>query len=210
MKPVVVFGLGSPSDLAVHYFRTDSDREIVALSVDEPFRNIDSKWGLPVVPYDVLLRDYPPRDCDIFFALGYAKRNRLRKSKFNDAEANGYEFATYVSSRATVLTEEIGRNCFILEDNTLQPFTSVGDNTTLWSGNHVGHHSSIGNHVFVSSHVVISGHCRVEDSCFLGVNATLRDGIAIGENSVIGAGSIVMQNVAREAVLVPQHTTAVM
>ena len=51
----------------------------------------------------------------------------------------------YVSSKASVWPGfKPGENCFILEDNTMQPFVVIGDNVTLWSGNHIGHHARIG------------------------------------------------------------------
>ncbi len=63
---------------------------------------------------------------------------------------------SYVSSKATVFPgAPIGDNCFILEDNTIQPFTSIGNNVVLWSGNHIGHHSVIKDHVSFTSHVVL-------------------------------------------------------
>ena len=52
-----------------------------------------------------------------------------------------------------------GDNCFILEDNTVQPFVTIGNNVTLWSGNHIGHDSVIEDDCFISSHVVVSGTC---------------------------------------------------
>ena len=58
----------------------------------------------------------------------------------------------------------IGENCFIFEDNTIQPFVVVEDNVILWSGNHIGHHSVIKNHNFVSSHVVIDDYGHYEES----------------------------------------------
>ena len=54
----------------------------------------------------------------------------------------------------------MGDNCFIFEDNTVQPFVTLGNNLVLWSGNHIGHHSTLRDHCFISSHVVISGFCR--------------------------------------------------
>ena len=207
-KPIVVFGTGAPAQLAVEYFRTDSSREVAGLTVDNEFRIANKMWGLPLVPYEDIVGEYPPSEFDLFVAIGYSGRNRIRREKFLDAANRGYAFATYVSSRATILTETIGQNCFILEDNTVQPFSSIGDNTTLWSGNHIGHHSSIGDHVFVTSHVVVSGNCHIGDSCFLGVNATVRDGISIGPEAIVGAGSLVMRDVSPKQVLVPRETRA--
>ena len=102
---------------------------------------------------------------------------------------------SYVSSRCSYLSQHPpGDNCFILEDNTVQPFVTIGNDVTLWSGNHIGHDSSIGDHCFISSHVVVSGHVSVGPSCFIGVNATLRNSIAIAERTLIGAGAVIMKN----------------
>jgi acyl-[acyl carrier protein]--UDP-N-acetylglucosamine O-acyltransferase len=79
-----------------------------------------------------------------------------------------------------------------LEDNTLQPFTPIGNNVVLWSGNHIGHHSFIHDHVLFTSHVVLSGHCTVEPYCFLGVNATIRDGLKIAEGSLIAMAASIL------------------
>jgi UDP-3-O-[3-hydroxymyristoyl] glucosamine N-acyltransferase len=66
---------------------------------------------------------------------------------------------------------------------------SIGRNVTLWSGNHIGHHSEIGDHCFIASHIVVSGGVKIGPRCFIGVNATLRDHITIGEGCVIGMGA---------------------
>jgi acyl-[acyl carrier protein]--UDP-N-acetylglucosamine O-acyltransferase len=85
------------------------------------------------------------------------KMNNMRKAVYEQGKEMGYEFISYVSSKATVCDNKIGDNCFILEDNTLQPFTEIGNNVVMWSGNHIGHHGKIEDHVFFTSHVVLSG-----------------------------------------------------
>src|SRR5207253_2290743 len=103
----------------------------------------------------------------------YNKLNRLRMRMYSEARQKGYTLANYVSSRAFVWPNVVmGDNVFIFEDNTVQPFVRLGSDIVLWSGNHIGHHSSISSHNFISSHVVISGFCNVSESCFLGVNST--------------------------------------
>ncbi len=82
----------------------------------------------------------------------------------------------------------------ILEDNTIQPFTQIGDDVVLWSGNHIGHHSRIGDHVTFTSHVVLSGHCTVEPFCFLGVNATIRNGLRLGEGTLVAMGACISRD----------------
>lgn len=208
MRPLVVFGAGIIAELAVHYFATDSDRQVVALTVDREYRDSATRWGLPIVPFDQVLHDYPPGEVDFFIALSYSKRNAVRRDRFLTVAAAGYEFASYISSRATVLNgDRIGRNCFILENNTIQPFVTIGDNTMLWSGNHIGHHSTLGSHIYVASHVVVSGRVRVADEVFIGVNATIRDGVEIGRSAIIGAGSLIMESVPERSVVVGQSSS---
>jgi acyl-[acyl carrier protein]--UDP-N-acetylglucosamine O-acyltransferase len=100
----------------------------------------------------------------------------------------------------------VGENCFILEDNTIQPFVTIGNNVTMWSGNHIGHDSIIEDHCFISSHVVVSGHVHIRPYCFLGVNCTLRNSITLAPESLIGAGAIIMKDTVEKGVYVPVRT----
>ena len=86
------------------------------------------------------------------------------------------------------------KNCFILEDNTIQPFVEIGNNCVLWSGNHIGHHSKIEDHVFITSHCVISGNCLIKSHSWLGVNCTLRNNLIIGNGSLIAMSASVVKN----------------
>lgn len=207
MKPLVIFGTGDIAQLAHYYFSTDSTFDVVAFAVDAAYISADEFCGLPVVPFGEVAKRYSPETHKFFVALSYSKLNAIRKEKYLATKEMGYQLASYISSRATVLNEGgIGDNCFILEDNTIQPFVTIGNNVTLWSGNHIGHHSTIRDHCFIASHVVISGGVEIEESCFIGVNAALRDHIRIGGKCVIGAGALILGDAEPEGVYVGQAT----
>jgi sugar O-acyltransferase (sialic acid O-acetyltransferase NeuD family) len=192
---IVVFGAGDIARLAHFYFSTDSEHEVVAFTVDAPYCTGVEFQGLPLVSADEVATRFPPSAVKMFVALSYAKMNRIRAEKYTQARAQGYDLVSYVSSRCSYLSQHPpGDNCFILEDNTVQPFVRIGNDVTLWSGNHIGHDSTIGDHCFISSHVVVSGHVTVGPSCFIGVNATVRNSIAIAERTLIGAGAVVMKD----------------
>lgn len=207
MKKLVIFGTGDIAQLAWYYFSTDTDHEVVGFTVDRQYLGDGRFCGLPVVAFDQVASEFQPADHDLFIALSYSKLNAVRREKYLEAKELGYRLASYVSSRATVLNDgRIGENCFILEDNTIQPFATIGDNVTLWSGNHIGHHSTIADHCFIASHVVVSGGCRIGASCFVGVNATLRDHLVIGEKCVIGAGALILADAEPQGVYLGNAT----
>lgn len=206
-KPLVIFGAGDIAQLAHYYFSTDSAYEVVAFTVDAAYITSNEFCGLPVVPFDELENRYSRDTHEIFVALSYSKLNQVRKEKYLAVKALGYRRASYVSSHATVLNDgRIGENCFILEDNTIQPFVTIGNNVTLWSGNHIGHHSTVHDHCFIASHVVISGGVDIGEFCFIGVNATLRDHIKVGEKCVVGAGVLLLADAAPEGVYIGTAT----
>lgn len=195
MAKIVIFGTKDTAELAHFYLTNDSEHEVVGFTVHQEYIEKESFIGLPVVPFERLESFFPPEQYQIIAPMTAKNMNRLREDVYKQISLKGYQFITYISSRATVFDHSaIGKNCFILEDNTIQPFTSIGDNVVLWSGNHIGHHSTIGNNVFVTSHVVLSGHCNVEDNCFFGVNSTVKDYMKIAKGTLVGMGACVTRN----------------
>lgn len=209
MKPLVIFGLGQIAELADYYFRKDAGRQVAAFTVDGDLLKEDRFADRPACAFETVERDFPPADYDLFVAVSYAKLNALRAGKIDQGQAKGYGLASYVSSHAFVWDGFVVQpNVFILEDNTLQPFCRVGRGTTLWSGNHIGHHASVGDNCFIASHVVLSGQVTVGERSFIGVNATVRDNVAIGARCVIGAGALILQDAPDESVFAPPRTEA--
>lgn len=206
MARIVIFGAGDIARLAHVYFTTDSPHDVVAFTVDRAFRTADELRGLPIVDFEDVVARYPPSEYQMFVALSYRRMNHDRADRYHAVKALGYTVPSYVSSRCTYLSEHPpGENCFILEDNTIQPFVRLGNNITFWSGNHIGHDAVIEDHCFITSHVVVSGHVVIRPYCFIGVNATLRNSIEIAEQSLIGAGAVVMKNTVAKGVYLPKR-----
>lgn len=204
MNKIIIFGTGDIAQLANYYFTIDSEYEVVGFCVDEDYKFSNEFENKPLVSFEKVKEFYPPEEYQMFIALSYAQMNKLREEKYIQAKNKGYYLVNYISSKCSFLTQfEIGDNCFILEDNTIQPFVKLGSNITLWSGNHIGHHSNVKDNVFISSHVVISGHCTIEENSFLGVNSTIGHNVTIAADSLIGAGSIITKNTLQEGVYLP-------
>ena len=192
---LIIVGDSLFAEIAHEYFTHDSDYDVVAFSVEEPYRTRDEFRGLPVVAFESLQDDFDPASPSVYAALVYTEVNRLRARMADAAKAKGFALASYVSSRAFVWPNvEIGEHCFIFEDNTVQPFVRIGSNCVLWSGNHIGHHSTLRDNVFVASHAVISGSVEVGENSFVGVNATLVNDITIGRDNWLGPHVVITRD----------------
>lgn len=194
-KKLIIVGDSAFAEIAYEYFTYDSDYEVVAFSVEQPYLKKETLFDLPIVAFETLEQHYAPADHAVFVAATYTQFNRLRTRLANEAKAKGYALASYISSRAFVWRNvTVGEHCFIFEDNTVQPFVTIGNNCVLWSGNHIGHHSHVRDNCFISSHVVISGFCEIGENCFLGVNATLANNVTVGRDNWVAPNICLLKN----------------
>ena len=204
MSKVIIFGNGQLSQIAHYYLSYDSDYKVAAFTVDSEFIKNDNFENKPLVDFKKLKSLFSPDKFKLFLPISYSGINSLRYKKYIEAKEMGYSFITYINSKTSIYNSSIGENTFILENNTIQPFSTIGNNVILWSGNHIGHHSVISDHCFVSSQVVISGSVYIGENTFLGVNSTLRDNIKIGKSCIIGAGANVTSSLEDETIIKPQ------
>jgi sugar O-acyltransferase (sialic acid O-acetyltransferase NeuD family) len=201
MKPVVIYGAGESAEVAHYYFIKYSDLRITGFVVDDQYLDVDTLFDLPIIPFSRIGTEFPKEDFDVFVAIGYSGMNQNRADAFTRIKGMGYDCPSFISPDCNCYTENIGENCFILEDNTIQPFVSIGDNCVIWSGNHIGHHSVIEAHCYLTSHVVISGGCTIGSKSFLGVNATFRDHVTIGASCMVGMAASVEKNLPDQSVV---------
>lgn len=207
MSQIVVFGAGVTAEVVHHYLTHDSPHEVVAFTVDAEFIGDDRLLGLPVVPFENVEDPYPPDSFGMFVAVGYEDLNQFRAQRYEEAKAKGYELVSYVSSKAGIVGDlQVGDNCFIMENQCLQPHVSIGNNVFIWSGVLVAHHATIGDHCWLASQASIAGSTMIEPYCFIGINATIGHELTIGASSLVGAGSIVTKSAAGKSVFIAKDT----
>lgn len=202
-KKLVIFGTGEIGVLAHFYFTHDSEYEVVAFASDDALVEDKTFQGVPWVPLSQMSNIYPPHRFDVHVALSFKKFSQTRADKYYAVKKLGYHLPSYVCSKAVTWPDlSIGDNCFILENQTIQPTVKIGSNVMIWSGNHLGHRGVIQDHTYISSHVCIAGYVNIGRHCFLGVNATIKDFVKIGEKVFIGMDASVVKDIPDGAVVV--------
>ena len=202
MKNLIIFGTSEMAELAYFYFTNDSDYDVVAFTVDDNFVDKEVLFGLPVIPFTEIVNSFPPEKNSMHVALSYSKLNLLRQEKYEQVKNYKYKLASYICSKSVIWGDlEVGDNCFILENQTIQPTVKIENNIMLWSGNHIGHGTRIRDHAYISSHVVIAGHCDIGQRCFLGINSTLKDFTKVGSDCFIAMDASVQTDLPSGSVV---------
>lgn len=200
-KELVIVGTGETARLAYEYFMHDSVYKVIGFLTNKEYIKLDEFFNLPVTDFEEIKNNYNSKEVEIFVALGSGKLNKDRQKLFEQVKQKGYKCASYISSKAFVWRDvKIGENCFILENNVLQSGVKIGNNVTLWSGNHIGHLTEIQDHCFISSHCVISGNAIIGKNCFLGVNSTFADNIKVADDNYIGLGTVINKDTEENSV----------
>ena len=205
---IIIFGSAEIAELAKFYFDNDSIYKVVAFTVDDAYVDKDTFCNLPLITFSHIKKQYPPSKYLMHVALSYGQLNKLRQEKYYQAKNEGYTLVSYISSKSVFWTDlSIGDNCLILENQTIQPTVRIGNNSMIWSGNHIGHGTVIGDHTYISSHVVISGNCTIGERCFFGVNSTIKDFSKIGNDVFVAMGANVTRDLPNGSMVVASKSS---
>jgi sugar O-acyltransferase (sialic acid O-acetyltransferase NeuD family) len=208
-RRIVIFGTGQGSDTARRYFEWDTPHEIAGFIVDREFLTQPEFNGRPVIAVDEAVGRFPPDDFLAFVPLGPARMNLLRAEKYQALKSIGYRFISYVHGSNRLAGHcEIGENCFILENQSVNFDAVIGNNVVIWSGCQIGDRSRIGDHAFLAAHVVLNGDVTIGDYTYLGSNCNISNSIHIGHQSFIGANALITKDTAERAVHVVEATPA--
>lgn len=206
-RDLVIFGASSFAQIAVEYFGRDPEWNVLAVVVDRGYEDGAAQFDVPLMLADEIIGEVRPESTWFHVAIPYSQMNRLREAKYMELRALGLAPASYVSTNAMVdPTATIGDHVFIFENNVVQPFVTIGTGVVLWSGNHIGHHSSVEDFSFISSHVVVSGHCRIGRRSFLGVNSTVGNDVSVGPDNWILPNTLVLSDTGADEMWKPARS----
>lgn len=199
-KKLIIFGDRKHAEVVYYYFSHDTDYEVIGFCVDGDYITQDRFHDLPVFPFEDIENHIDPTDTEFFLGLSYGDVNRFRAQKYNEIKAKKYSFASYISSKASVYTDDIGENVYIMENAIIEPYCKIGNNVALGGQCSIGHHSIIEDHCFVAGNAVVSGSCTIGKGSFIGANATIRTDMRIGGHNIIGAGVTILSDTDDNAI----------
>jgi sugar O-acyltransferase (sialic acid O-acetyltransferase NeuD family) len=207
MNDIVIFGAGQTAEIVSHYFINDSNFNVVAYTVHSEFINEPELLGCPVVPFEDIENLYSPNEYGMFVAASYTNINQLREKMYHDAKNKNYKLVSYVSTKANSIANiECGDNCFILENEIIQPFARIGNNVFVWGGVLIGHHAIIEDHCWLTAGSSIGGNTKINARTFLGINCTIGHLIEIGRDNFIGANGLITKNTEDKSVYIMKDT----
>lgn len=88
----------------------------------------------------------------------------------------------------------IGEGCIIYQQVMMTVDVVVGNHVIVCASTGIGHDSVIKDYCDILWNCNISGHVTLEEGCFVGSGATIIQGLKIGPQTKVGAGSVVLKS----------------
>jgi|SRR5690554_252471 len=158
--------------------------------------NIPSNiMGKPVLPYSkVDLTKHV-----VSLAMGDSK---IREKSITQLP-EGIEFITLIHPTAVVSEwVEIGEGAIICAGTIITCNIKIGKHAQLNLNTTIGHDCEIGDFFTTAPNVNISGNCTFGDHVYFGTSSSIKQGISIKGDTIIGMGAIVTKNIDEPGVYV--------
>ncbi|TFC94713.1 acetyltransferase [Cryobacterium sinapicolor] len=154
--------------------------------------------NVPTVPVRApiisTVRDYWPAEGDLVIcAIGApsARRDVSRLLSQRNAPPG-----TFVHDRAMLGDNvQLGLGAIVCPDVLITCDVRIGVNVHVNIGSTIAHDVIIGDFVTLSPGCNLTGNVRIEDGAFLGTAVTVIPGKTVGQDALIGAGSLVLKNI---------------
>ncbi|BDM62767.1 hypothetical protein NFHSH190041_02190 [Shewanella sp. NFH-SH190041] len=141
----------------------------------------------------------------------------MKIHRLSDVQSHHIGKGTRIWQFSVVLENaRIGKDCNICAHTLIENDVIIGDNVTIKSGVYIWDGITIEDNVFLGPNVTFTNdkyprskqypeefmRTVIKKGASIGANATVLPGIILGENCMIGAGSVVTKNVPDNAVAV--------
>jgi sugar O-acyltransferase (sialic acid O-acetyltransferase NeuD family) len=134
-------------------------------------------------------------------AVGAPKTKRAIVEKLKNR--NNIQFPNLIHPSLQISEYNVlGKGNIICEGNILTCNIQIKDFVTINLNCTVGHDTILGNYCTILPNSSISGNVHFKEGVDFGTNATIIQGVEVGEYSIIGAGAVVVKDI-------PSHCTAV-
>lgn len=204
---VIIIGNTTFSQIVCEAIHNETNDKVVAFAVNRQYIRENAILGIPVVPLEDLVDQYPPSDHKYLNTIGYAKMNQARQLLSDELETKGYKPYLFVSSAAYVdITASVEDGCIIFPSVNVGAHTLIKKGCIVFYGACITHHNNIGEYCFISSGVTIGGKTNVGDHSFIGINATIANDIAIAPCSFIGAHTYIAKNTTENSAYISETT----
>jgi sugar O-acyltransferase (sialic acid O-acetyltransferase NeuD family) len=198
---IVIVGAGGHGRVVLDIFRSNHQFEVVGFLDANPHLHHQKMDGVEILGDLSMIPKFG--ELGIGGGIIAVGDNRIRQTYAETFEKAGVSLISAIHPSASIADNaQVGKNVVIAAGANICAHVQIDDSAILNTGSLVDHESHISMGVHICPGVRLAGHVKVKQSAFVGIGATIIQNITIGEAAVVGAGTVVINDV-------PAYTTVV-
>lgn len=197
MTRLVIVGAGGHGAVVAEAAAEDGRWGEIRFLDDDPA--LDTVVGVPVVGRAAEVFSVADQATEIVVAIG---DNRRRLDLCGEIEAKGHKVTSVIHPAAHVSkSASLSRGTVVLAGVIVNARARIGRACILNTGATVDHDCVLEDGVHVSPGANLAGNVQVGQCAWIGIGSSVREGVTIGHESIVGTGAAVVSDVG-EAVTV--------
>ncbi len=196
MMEVLIVGAGAQAKQVCEIWRLRGDFELVGALDIMGNPDIIGKdiGGAKIIGGLDFLDSYEPTpDRRVFIA---ASSNKRKQELAEQLEGRGYQFYTGIHPSAVISdTAQISEGALINPLVIIQPFARIGRHVVVHAGSIVEHDCVLDDFTILAPAVALAGWVKVGRRANLYTNCSVIPAKSIGDDAVVGAGAVVIEDV---------------
>ncbi len=210
VEKVVIIGAGGHGRVVADIIALSRKHEAVLAFIDDNAALWgDNIAGVPVFGginrLKLMCRQYP--GISVIVAVG---NNSARQKIVTELKDYGIKYTSCIHPRAVIAGEvKMGMGVMVMAGAVINTGAIIGDHSIINTGATIDHDCILEDFVHISPGVNLAGKVKVDVRAHVGIGAAVLPCIKIGCGSMVGAGSVVVQDVPADAVAkgVPARVT---
>lgn len=204
MKKIILLGPGGHASVVLEILKQYSNIEIIGFT-DANYKKGQSYKSYPVLGKDNILEDLIKNNKAkyAFISVGSAGDNSLRKNLYEKIVNLGYKSLNIIEKK-NIIADNVNfeKGNLVSPGVKINPDVEIGANNIINTGSIIEHGCIIKNHTHIAPGAILAGDVIIEDLVHIGLGAKVIEGIKIGKNSLIGAGTVVINDIPENSVVV--------
>ena len=198
---IVIVGAGGHGRVVLETIRLSGLQTPVGFLDADPSRAGAQVMGLPILGQINLLDKLKKRNIQgAIVAIG---DNRVRLSYAQMVSEAGLELINAIHPAATVSpSAQLGQNVQMMPGAVVGTEATIADSAIINTCAVVDHECKLGRAVHVAPGALLAGRVELGEGCFVGMGARILPCLRIGAYATIGAGAVVLEDVAAESTVI--------
>ncbi len=194
-KAVIIIGAGGHARVLLDTLLL-TDTKVIGFLDNDISLTGERFCGIPVLGTDDDLARYCPDEVDLVNGIGSIGVAAIRKAVFHKLKEKGYFFRQAIHPSAVISPRAyLGEGVQVMAGAVVNIGSRIEDNAIVNTKVSIDHDCYIGKHVHIAPGCTLSGGVSVGDGTLIGTGSSVIQGITIGNNTLIGAGSLVIRDI---------------